>query len=255
MLKAVRKSLGLAKEHKKHKKIKLLIDDLRPLATNRQLVRYGPDRDGGYLLPDDLKEIAGCISPGISTECRFDKQIADLGIPVHQADASVDGPPISHEKFAFSKLFLDTYNSDTTIHIDDYCRYVSPGEDLLLQMDVEGAEYRVLHSASDALIQRFRIMVIEFHDLDSLFTPFGLREISNLFRRLLRTHAVVHIHPNNYGRTVSVGSITIPKVMEFTFYRRDRAVFQPVQSRFPHPLDRPNRADRPEVILPAIWHY
>jgi Methyltransferase FkbM domain len=49
-------------------------------------------------------------------------------------------------------------------------------------MDIEGAEFRVLQSASSSLLSRFRIMVIEFHDLSSLVTPFGLREILSLWK-------------------------------------------------------------------------
>ena len=43
----------------------------------------------------------------------------------------------------------------------------------------------------------FRIMVIEIHDLSNIFAYFGLREISSVFRRALKTHNIVHIHPNN----------------------------------------------------------
>lgn len=132
MLQEIRKAFGVQKEHRKHRAIKALIADLRPVTPDRALVRYGPDADGGYLIPDDLEEIGGSISPGVSTECGFDMEIAQRGIPVYMADASVTDAPVSHRNFNFSKLFLDTYNSDATIRIDDYCEPVAPGKDLLL---------------------------------------------------------------------------------------------------------------------------
>jgi hypothetical protein len=115
--------------------------------TERKIKRFGPKRDGGYLLPDDLEGIGGCVSPGVSAECGFDMDIADLGIDVYLADASVSSPPVAHERFRFSKLHFDTFNSSDTVTIDDFCRLISPASDLLLQMDIEGAEYRVLNSA------------------------------------------------------------------------------------------------------------
>ena len=255
MLEGVGRAFRVLGRHKRREANTALIRELRRLASNRALVRYGPDADGGYLIPDDLEEIGGSISPGVSSECGFDLQIAQRGVTFHMADASVENVPVPHPNFKFSKVFLDSFNSDRTIRLDDYCADIAPGEDLLLQMDIEGAEYRVLHSATDAALNRFRIMVIEFHDLDSLFTSFGFREISSIFRRLLRTHAVVHIHPNNVSKVVSVGSISIPRIMEFTFYRRDRAAFQVKTATFSHPLDRRNVVKRPDVILPSLWHH
>jgi len=205
-------------------------------------------------MPDDLEDIGGCVSPGVSTECSFDAQIADEGIDVFLADASVSGPPVSHERFKFSKRYFDTFNSDDTITIDDFCREISPERDLILQMDIEGAEYRVLNSASEALLSRFRIMIIEFHDLDHLFNRFGFREINRVFMKLLRTHNVVHIHPNNVLAPSIHGGIVIPPFMEFTFYRKDRAAFIDRPLTYPHQLDAKNVAERTDVVLPECWY-
>ena len=159
-----------------------------------------------------------------------------------------------HNRFTFSKLHFDTFNSSETVTIDDFCKRVPHDSDLILQMDIEGAEYRVLNSASERLLTRFRIMVIEFHDLAQMFTHFGFREISSVFRKLLRTHKIVHIHPNNLADPVSRGPIVIPPLMEFTFYRKDRSFFEYRSLAYPHPLDAPNAADRPNLALPKCWY-
>jgi hypothetical protein len=226
---------------------------LRPMYTPSELRRFGPKGDGGYIMPDDLDGVGGCVSPGVSTECGFDVQIAELGIDVHLADASVSGPPVSHPKFTFSKLYVDTFDGVDTVTIDKFSRSISPGNDLILQMDIEGAEYRVLNSASDRLLSRFRIMVIEFHSLAALFTPFGFQEISSVFRKLLSTHNIVHIHPNNASTVISAGPIIIPQCMEFTFYRKDRSNFEYRSLRYPHPLDVKNVGDRRDIALPRCW--
>ncbi len=231
-----------------------LISALRPKHTDRALKRFGSDGDGGYVMPDDLDGIGACISPGVFTECSFDTEIADLGIDVFMADASVSGPPVAHERFKFSKLFFDTFNSDTTITIDDFCKDIAPGKDLVLQMDIEGAEYRVFNSASTELLSRFRIMAIEFHDLNLLFTRFGFREINAVFVKLLRTHNIVHIHPNNISDAAVHGDIEIPPLMEFTFYRKDRAHFEDRPLSYPHRLDARNVEAKEDLPLPRCWY-
>lgn len=233
--------------------IRDLIERLRPMCSDFPLIRMGSEHDGGYLVPDDLTGIAACISPGVSDECSFDTDAAARGMEVFMADASVDGPPTNNPHFHFSKLFFDTYNSDTTTTLDAFCADIAPGEDLLLEMDIEGAEYRVLQSTSDALIRRFRIIIVEFHSLTSLFTPFGFDQISSVFGKLVRSHAVVHIHPNNAGPAFTKGDIAIPPTLEFTFHRRDRATFARRPLPFPHPLDGPNDVSVPDVVLPPIW--
>lgn len=237
-----------------NEEVESLISQLRPMHTSCELKRFGPRGDGGYLLPNDLEGIDSCVSPGVSFECGFDKEIADLGINIYMADASVSEPPIAHKKFRFTKKFFDTLSSDETVTIDDFCNNISPGNDLILQMDIEGAEYRVLESASETLMMRFRIMVIEFHDLAQVFTKFGLREIASVFQKILRTHYVVHIHPNNTAQPVTRGSLIVPPLMEFTFYRKDRAIFERRDLEYPNPLDATCMSGRPDLILPKCWY-
>lgn len=76
------------------------------------LRRVGPARDGGYLLPDDLEGIVACISPGVDVETGFDLEIAELGIPVFMADASVEGPAIEHANFHFQPMFIDVTETE-----------------------------------------------------------------------------------------------------------------------------------------------
>jgi hypothetical protein len=231
-----------------------LIAELRPVANKRGLKRFGPFGDGGYLMPDDLEGVRASISPGVSTQVGFDREIADRGIEVYLADASVAGPPIQHDRFHFTRKFLDAYNSKKTITLDDYCENIGDGtDDLILQMDIERAEYRVIAAASEATLNRFRIMVIEFHGLRRLRSPARFRGMSSVFRKLLKNHRVVHIHPNNCCKPVKLGGLEIPDVLEFTFYRSDRDVFEHRPLQFPHPLDATNVPNKPPVVLPKCW--
>jgi hypothetical protein len=219
------------------------------------LRRFGPHGDGGYLMPDDITGVGACISPGVSTESRFDLEIANLGIDVHMADASVDGPSLQHERFHFQKLFLGTHRDHETTTIDDLCKPIAGTSDLLLQMDIEGAEYGVIDSMSDELLQRFRIMVIEFHRVHQIFDSLCIDRLMSCFRKLRLHHDVVHIHPNNYYPAVSLGSFSVPPLLEITFYRRDRPapLKPPPGLTYPHPLDADCVSKNPSIVLPTCW--
>lgn len=236
--------------------IRRLLKSLAPVAIEQPLVRIGGQDDGGYLLPDDLAEMTAAVSPGVSTEISFDLALADRGLEVLMADASVDGPPVENANFHFQKKFVDVFEDDINVRLDTLCgsQAVDKDGDRILQMDVEGAEYRVLLDVSDETLKSFRIMVIEFHHLDRMFAKFPLRIIQATFLKLLRHHHVVHIHPNNVAKPTIRGDIVIPPVMEFTFYRKDRAkVLSDQKPKFPNEFDRDNVSSQPSLVLPDCW--
>ncbi len=56
-----------------------------------------------YLIPNDLEDIAICVSPGVDSESRFELELANKGMKVYMADNSVDSPAINHSNFHFIK--------------------------------------------------------------------------------------------------------------------------------------------------------
>jgi hypothetical protein len=235
--------------------VEALIRALRPLDSGVPLVRLGPDGDGGYLVPNDLAGIDYAFSPGVSNESGFEAALANRGARIFLADFSVDRPAQEHPQFAFTKKFVGCVSNDMYITLDEWKSSNLPdhGGDLLLQMDIEGAEYETLMSASPALLAQFRIMVIEFHYLQDLWNRPVFELASWVFRKLLQTHSVVHIHPNNCCGSVKSRGLEIPRIAEFTFYRNDRLRQQTYAQTFPHSLDRDNTR-KPTLPLPAYWY-
>jgi hypothetical protein len=233
-----------------------LLRALRPLDPGIDLIRIGPDNDGGYLVPDDLDGIRHAFSPGVSNESGFEAQLADRGMQVFLADHSVDGPAVAHPRFVFDKRFLGCLTDERYMTLDDW-HAAKLGADAdaesLLQMDIEGAEYETLLAASARLLGRFRIMVIEFHWLPQLWNEPFFALASRVFGKLLATHAVVHIHPNNCCGSVKSAGLEIPRIAEFTLLRRDRLRSTAYRTTFPHPLDRPNVAKKPLHLAPC-WY-
>ena len=235
--------------------LRALLSALRPLDGGVPLIRVGPDGDGGYLVPDDLDGIRHAFSPGVSNESGFELELARRGMRVFLADYSVDGPAARHPSLVFDKRFVGCLTDERFMTLDDWhtAKLGTDGSDLLLQMDIEGAEYETLLAASPSLLGRFRIMVIEFHRLPQLWNEPFFALAARAFERLLATHAVVHIHPNNCCGSVKSAGLEIPRIAEFTFLRRDRLRSSAHRTTFPHPLDRPNVAKAP-LDLPACWY-
>jgi hypothetical protein len=235
--------------------LRALLRRLRPVHGGVELVRLGPDGDGGYLLPDDLAGIRHCFSPGVSTESGFEAALADRGMRVFLADYSVDGPAVGHAGFDFDKKFVGCVTDAQHMTLDDWvgAKVADHSAELLLQMDIEGGEYDTLLAASPTLLARFRIMIIELHWLAELWNRPFFTLADRLFRKLDETHGVVHIHPNNCCGSVRSDGLEIPRIAEFTFVRRDRLHDNGFRSTFPHPLDRPNVAKAP-LDLPACWY-
>ena len=121
-------------------------------------------------------------------------------------------------------------------------------------MDIEGAEYDVLFDTSDEILKRFRIMVIEFHHLDSLMLAGEFKLLNLIFNKISKHFDVVHIHPNNCAPAYSYLEFQIPPIMEFTFLRKDRVKFYDQLNSFPHPLDHPNIEDLVDFPLPECWY-
>lgn len=233
-----------------------LIRKLRPMDCGIDLIRVGGQKDGGYLIPDDLEGIGYCFSPGVYKVSDFENAMADRGIKSFMADYSVDGPAITRPEFTFDKKFLSSYERGKYITLSSWKdRYIREYDgDLILQMDIEGSEYEVLLTAPDQLLDQFRIMVIEFHYLDRLFDPLCFPLFSSCFERLLQYFYVAHIHPNNFSGSVKVDDVEIPEVMEFTLINKRRVLSAKPRLEFPHPLDVENKASVPALPLPKCWY-
>lgn len=218
------------------------------------LIRVGPRGDGGYLLPDDFGGVAACFSPGVAGEIGFDTEIADRGIPVHMIDRSVPGLPLVHESIDFEPLFLGARTEPGWTDLLDWVERRAPGtDDLILEMDIEGAEWAVLLTTPAETLRRFRILVLELHDLHTLARRSSLQVIRAALTRVLDDFELVHLHPNNHEYPVPYLGFELHPVVEATFLRKDRVrQAQPRQS-LEHPLDSPNSDIVVDYPLDPRW--
>jgi hypothetical protein len=107
-------------------------------------------------------------------------------------------------------------------------------------MDIEGGEYPILSSIDAAFLGKFRMIVLELHDLHLLALPSSFSyQYSQLMSKMLKNFDVVHLHPNNCGGSYIAHGTLFPKVIEITLHRKDRAQGLS-KAKIPHNLDSPN---------------
>jgi hypothetical protein len=192
--------------------------------TEHRLIRIGPKSDGGYVIPDDLQKIGMCISPGSGSVAEFETGLLDFNIKSILIDKDMKGKPGQLPRDSrFLNKFVSGYDSENTISLNSLVEMAETKNDLILQMDIEGSEYKALSSISVDNLNRFRIMIIEFHyTFDWIFKHNWDWMYEEIFTTLLKNHCVVHTHPNNTGGYFYHAGVKYPNIVEITFLRRDR---------------------------------
>jgi len=231
---------------------------IQPKASPLPLTRVGGGGDGGYLIPDDFTDVVACFSPGVGKKSDFELALAERGIRSFMADYSVDGPPIKHAYFNFEKLFVATHSEQSKlIRLDEWIsKKEQTAGDLILQMDIEGHEWPILADVTAETLSRFRIIVLELHELDNLLTnPLGIEIFKSVFQKLNKQFSVVHLHANSGCGLLNYQGVQIPRVIEVTLIRNDRyqvsnELFDPT---IPSPLDAPNVPGQKELRLTKEW--
>lgn len=199
---------------------------LRP-SVSVPMIRIGGTCDGSYAIPDVLEGITHCFSPGVGPSSAFEFNLAERGIQVLMADASVTGPAANHTMFRFRHDYVASF-SETSRHLismEDWVRSECgdrPADEMILQMDIEGDEYEVIHSMSEALLRRFRIIVVEFHHLNQVRHGIMCKYIRSAFQKLLKHFHICHVQENWAAGGFAVGGKRHSRLLEVTLVRKDR---------------------------------
>jgi len=189
----------------------------------------GSSGDGGYWIPDDLEGVDYCFSPGVANQSSFEEDLAMRGIKVFLADRSVEKPPVNNPNFLFLKSHVGSFSDESVglISLNQWYAKVIPAserneDNLLLQMDIEGCEYEVIHSVSEELLKKFRILIIEFHNLHQLYNCNHFGYMSRAFDKLLQHHQVCCVNQNFSAGYMWIGNEKKARLLEITFHRKNR---------------------------------
>ncbi len=210
------------------------------------LQRMGGTYDGGYVVHHPSLSEAEClVSYGVGFDVTFEKDFHQhTGKPVYAFDPTMTqskylaagwrrgeylntlkraaklvmwkmkAPALEKEQIHFVPEGLAEQNTEDFktfgYHLS---QYNLRDKKLLLKIDIEGAEYKVMQD--EAFYSHFGNVVqllFEFHWLDT-----RLEKLVDIFRKIERTHSLIHIHANNYGTTFDYHGRQVPQVIEGAF--------------------------------------
>ena len=240
-----------------HAKILSLIKKLKPHDLGYNLIRIGSKHDGGYLIPNLLSKIDFCISPGVDKTISFEKQLKDkFLIKSFLLDHTVDPEEEFLKEFDFTQKKLGIISTTSEITLEDFynSKIKNNSENGILQIDIEGDEYKVLISTPDQILKKFKVIIVEFHDLDRISNKFNFSIIESLLDKILLNFEVGHIHPNNFSKNISFSkNIIIPEILEVTFLRKDLILKKEKIKGLPHKLDSKNVPTKKDIFLKGFF--
>jgi hypothetical protein len=220
-----------------------------------ELVRVGGAHDGGYLMSPGLGAVDGAISLGVGPDVSWDLDVARRGVKVAMFDPTVRRLPTKVPNGAFYRIGVcgQTEGNARYRPLNDLVAMAGfpPGAELLLKMDVEGAEWPTI-SSMDGGLADYQQIVVEMHQLSRLADADRSGEILSSLQRLAATHVSVHVHANNYSRLLRFDDDWFPDAVEVSYLRRDLADSPSLASRIRSPLDVPSDPRVAEIDLEGI---
>jgi hypothetical protein len=222
---------------------------LFPLNLTKDVVwkRFGSRFDGGYLLVDDVSKSDICISLGVGDNFSFDLDISTRCCKVLMFDHTIDAPEIRATNITFNKIGISSNPLPGFTTLEQILDTIPVETDLILKVDIEGAEWDVFDTIPEESLIRFRQIIVEFHGLFQMGNTALFKKISNGLTKISKTHHLMNFHTNNWAAFHVISGIPLPDVIEATYLRRENE--DPKSYRIV-PLSRmlndPNNQDLPD---------
>ncbi len=230
-------------------------DILRMLRPHRLMdadkKRMGRFFDGGYVMLDRFEGVTAAYSLGINDDVSWDLDIAAQGIPIYQYDHTIHDLPARHNLFHWEKIGIAAEPQEGFESLERLI--IKNGhenaENMLLKIDIEGAEWDVFAGTASHTLRKFSQIVAELHWLEQIggydFGERARRGITNL----AATHKLVHVHANNHAPWIVLGGVPLPSVLEVTLGRMDLGQYEISNESFPTLLDMPCHSQLADLYL------
>ena len=231
-----------------------LFTEIQPVALeNCTLKRYGSKNDGGYLMCANLNaNVQSAYSYGIDREDNWGCQVSrDFAVPVHQYDCFTEHRPVCdgvkfffHDECVGPKKETSKGQPFDTIP-NQIQKNGDSGKQILLKIDVEGAEWDSLMATPPEVLDRIVQMPMELHGTNE-------QRFVDTIRKLKQTFYVVNLHYNNWACTPDVAPLRAYAYQVLLVNKRvgvlDPAVTPPAPSS---PLNAPDNPNAPECSAPS----
>jgi hypothetical protein len=208
-------------------------------------VRVGGPNDGGYVMQEiDPNLIDGVLSIGVGPDVSWDQDVSKMGLVIQMFDPTIKRIPAPVENGFFHRIGIGASDSTDSKFVPiSKLRAIaglSEAHNILLKIDVEGAEWTSLRKLPEGELERYSQIAIEMHDLRNISDPEHFSKVIEVLEALNRSHISVHLHANNYAPLANYGTYWFPDAIEVTYVRRQAGIeFLPKKS-VQSELDRPN---------------
>jgi len=181
----------------------------------KQRILIGKKEDGSYVILDDFQNIKIAYSFGIRREIQFDKNLADRGIDVYMYDHTINSLPYNNTKFHWKKIGITgkMLKSLENLIIENGH---SSEENMILKMDVEGAEWESLIDTPSKILSQFKYILIEYHFKDHKSANESLIYY-NVIKKIHQTHQVFYLRCHNQYLIVNFGNNRFCKYLEVSY--------------------------------------
>ncbi|MCL2540447.1 MAG: FkbM family methyltransferase [Firmicutes bacterium] len=218
----------------------------------KSFVRIGRDHDGGYVMVDDFKKDSAAYSIGIWKDTSWDVDVEKRNMDVFMYDYSISYPEVDGRK-KFFKIGICGENNKGKNMLTLEEMLVKDGNfdrnDMILKIDIEGAEWPVFSTLSEEILSKFSQVVVEWHWVIQRLKKRGgyYEQMIEAFNRINKTHQVVHVHGVNQALYTMIGNVPMCNVLEVTYLRKAGNKFLNVSSNEARALDKPCMKWLPEV--------
>ena len=216
-------------------------------------IRIGRYFDGGYVMLDRFDEVGLAYSLGINDDVSWDIDLASRGISVFQYDHTIAALPEDHPMFHWEPICIaghvDEAASCQTLEALVRRNGHEGRRDMVLKCDIEGAEWALLRATPISVLQSFRQIVLELHNMAFLADYHHASNVRRALLNLTASHRVVHVHANNFAPYEVVGGVPVPAVLELTLARLDEGEFIESTETFPTELDMPCHSEAADLYL------
>jgi len=225
---------------------------LIPYDTNFKKVRIGSNLDGGYVIAE-MKNFDTLYSYGCDNKLSFETDFYEkYGSQCYLYDHTLNMTENIPKYIKFKKEGVSHVKCDNMNTLDSHI--IENGhensQNLFLQMDIEGAEYKTLLASN--CLTNFSQIVLEFHIRvwENNFKV-DTKDLKELLEKLNQSFRCIHIHGNNSYVQPWYYKNKIPLVFEVTYVRKD-LISSYTKRTIPFPeegLDFPNFPHAPDLTI------
>lgn len=229
-----------------------IMAELQPIALkNCTLQRFGSANDGGYLMCDNLlHKLDAGYSYGVGRNDDWGCEVSRrYQVPVHQYDCFDPARPtcdggtfVFHNECLGPRVETQESRAFDTL-LNQVRKNGDAGRQLVVKIDIEGAEWEALEAAPDELLASLPQLAMELHGFDD-------RQMLDVLRKLNRHFYLVNLHFNNWSCTPDAMPFPAWAYQVLWVNKRIAEIDPSIPVPAPmSPLNAPDTATRPDCQL------